>query len=63
MPKTDVVVRLLGEDGNAFLILAKVRRALEKAGHKKEADEYSKEARKGDYDNLLRVTMDYVVVE
>lgn len=62
-PKTDIHVKLIGEDGNAFFILGKVKKALEQAGHKDLAAQYMKEATSGDYDNLLRVTMEYVEVE
>ena len=63
MAKTNVIVKLLGEDGNAFAILGKVRKALDKAGYKEEAKSYMKEAIMGDYDHLLRVTAEYVEVE
>lgn len=64
MPKTDVTVKLIGENGNAFVILGKVQRALQKAGYPKEfIDNYISEATSGDYDHLLQVTMDYVEVE
>lgn len=62
MPKTNIEVKLVNEDGNAFAILGKVRNALKKAGYTDLAKEYMKEAKKGDYDNLLRVTLDYVEV-
>lgn len=62
MKQTGIEVKLIGEDGNAFLILGKVSRELRKAGFEKEAEEYLKEAKSGDYDNLLRVTMEYVEV-
>lgn len=62
-PKTNVRVKLIGEDGNAFVILGRVRKSLREAGHQDLADEYLKKAQSGDYDNLLRVTMEYVVVE
>jgi hypothetical protein len=60
MPKTDVVVPLSDEDGNAFFIMGRVTKALRRAGHADLIDQYRKEAMSGDYDNLLRVTMDYV---
>ena len=63
MPKTNVKVVLVGTDGNAFAILGMVKRALVQAGFKELADQYMKEAQSGDYDNLLRVTMEYVEVE
>lgn len=63
MPKTDVKVKLIGEDGNAFYILGKTIKALKKAGYDNLAKQYEMEATSGDYDNLLRVTMKYVEVE
>lgn len=62
-PLTDVTVHLVGEDGNAFAILGKVIKALRRAGYNKEAEEFQKEAIKGDYDHLLRTCMQYVNVE
>jgi len=61
--KNKPTVKLIGEDGNAFYILAKVRKALIRAGLEAEAEAYTKEATKSDYDNLLMVTMKYVDVE
>jgi hypothetical protein len=56
-------VQLIGKDGNAFSILGKVSKALQRNGAGKEyIDKYRKEAMSGDYDNLLRVTMEYVEV-
>lgn len=60
--KTDIKVKLLGEDGNAFHILGKVRQALKKGGYHDLAEKYLEEAKTGDYDNLLRVTMEYVEI-
>ena len=60
-PKKKPRVKLVGEDGNAFFIMARVREALRKAGADKEyIDKYTDEATSGDYGNLLRVTMEYV---
>ena len=63
MPHTDVKVKLIGEDGNAFVILGKVDKALVLAGYHNLARLYRDEVMLGDYDNLLRVTMKYVEVE
>jgi len=63
MPKTDVQVKLIGADGNAFAILGKVKQALKRAGHAELAEEFMKEAMSGDYNHLLRTAMDYVEVE
>lgn len=55
-----VPVRLSGEDGNAHSIMARVCRALRKAGYGQETlDAYTKQAMAGDYNNLLRVTLEY----
>ena len=57
-------VKLIGEDGNAFAIMGRVKKALEEAGADKETVKgYMDEATKGDYNNLLQVTMRFVNVE
>jgi len=57
-------VKLTGQDGNAFMILGTVCNALKKAGYPKEKlEEYLKEAKSGDYDNLLCATMKWVDVK
>lgn len=56
-------VKLIGEDGNAFLIIGKVLKALKRAGLEHLCKEYTDKATSGDYDNLLAVTMEYVDVE
>jgi hypothetical protein len=63
MPKYDVKVQLSGNDGNAFAIMGAVKSALKKAGaSREELDEYLSDSMSGDYDNLLRVAMDWVEV-
>lgn len=62
-PKTDVVVRLSGEDGNAFFIIGSVSRALREGGHMGLVKEFTDEAMSGDYDHVLQTCMRYVVVE
>ncbi len=62
--KTNVSVKLTGEDGNAFAILGKVSQALRRAGVSKEDREaFRQEATSGDYDNLLATAMRWVEVE
>ena len=56
----DVKVELGGQNGNAFAILGRVRRALREAGHGDRVEEYMAEATSGDYDNLLAVTCRWV---
>ena len=63
MPRTNIEVELVGHDGNAFAIMGRVTKALRQNGYTADdVDEYRKEAMSGDYDNLLRVTMEWVEV-
>jgi hypothetical protein len=63
MPKYNVAVQLSGNDGNAFAIIAQVNRALRDAGATpEEIKQYQQESMSGDYDNLLRVAMEWVDV-
>jgi hypothetical protein len=63
MPKYEVEVQLSGNDGNAYAIMSSVKKALTKAGATPaEIDQYLKDSMSGDYDNLLRVAMDWVEV-
>jgi len=63
MPRYDIEVRLVGEDGNAFFILGKVRKALMKAGAtEEEIEEFTRDATSGDYNHLLRTAMEWVDV-
>ncbi len=63
-PKNKPVVKLIGESGNAFPILGRVKHALLKAGADQEyIDKYLSEATSGDYKHLLTVTMKYVEIE
>ena len=60
----DVSVPLVGEDGNAFMIMGRVTRAMSQAGvPKEERDAYIAEATSGDYNNLLRMTAEWVNVD
>jgi hypothetical protein len=63
-PKSDrPVLVLIGQDGNAFNILAKARRALLLAGRGDEWAAFEAEATSGDYDQLLATVMDWFEVE
>ena len=63
MPKYEVEVQLSGNDGNAFAVMGAVKSALKKAGaSKEEIDKYLADSMSGDYDNLIRVAMDWVEV-
>ena len=60
----EVVVQLVGEDGNAFAILGRVERALRRAGvDAKEVEEFNREATADDYDHLLRTVMAWVTTD
>ena len=64
MPKYDVSVQLSGNDGNAFAIMGAVKSALKKAGaSSEEVSQYVSDSMSGDYDNLLRVAMEWVKVK
>ena len=59
----NIEVELTGSDGNAFLIIARVLRALRLGGVcEEDRDEFSKEATSGDYDNVLVTCMQWVTV-
>jgi len=63
-PLNKPTVKLVGEDGNAFAVMGRVKKALMKAGADQEyIDQYLNEATSGDYDQLLVVSMKYVDVE
>lgn len=59
----NIKVKLSGQDGNAFMIMGLVNRALTKAGVPKEIrEEFQKEAMSGSYDNLLQTAVKWVDV-
>ena len=51
---------LVGVDGNAFSVMGYTAHALKTAGLKDKVDEMHKRATSGDYNNLLRVCMEYI---
>jgi hypothetical protein len=63
-PVYDVTVRLDGEDGNAFAILGRVRKALRRAGvPESDIKNIMEEATSDDYFHLINTVMKYVDVE
>lgn len=50
-------------DGNAFSIMGAVAKALKKSGQADKVAEYQEKAMSGDYNHLLRVSMEYVDFE
>ena len=52
---------LVGVDGNAYCVMRYTTRAMKREGFsKEEVDEMYNKAESGDYNNLLRVCMDYI---
>jgi len=59
-----IKVKLIGESGNAFHVLSKVSTEMRRAGIEESTIlKYLEEAKGGDYNHLLQVTMKYVDVE
>ena len=59
----EIEVELLGQDGNAFMIIGKVQKALRRAGvPKEEISQYVSEATSGDYNTVLSTTMNLVSI-
>jgi len=57
-------VRLVGEDGNAFAILGRTKRALQQAGASAEdVAAFLREATGGSYDELLATVIRWVEAE
>ena len=57
-------VKLVGADGNAFMVMGLAFRALREAGWSKEERlAFQAEAKGGDYQHLLRTVMKYLEVE
>ena len=59
----DIMVELIGNDGNAFAVLGNVSKALRQGGvSNQEIDDFMVEATSSDYDNLLQTCMKWVDV-
>lgn len=59
----DVNVQLTGADGNVFVIIGEVSRALKKAGHREEARMFTGDAMScGSYDEVLQLCLKTVNV-
>jgi hypothetical protein len=59
----DIVVPLVGEDGNAFNLIGLVARALRRAGvSQEEINQFQSDAMSGDYDHVLQTCMAWVDV-
>lgn len=63
-PRFDVTVRLSGQDGNAFSIMAAVIRAIRgKGATPEQIEEYQRDSMSGDYDHLIQTAMKWVTVK
>lgn len=64
-PLTDETVTYepTGPSGNAYWILGMTTRALKRCGHADKVEEYNRRATSGDYENLLKVTGEYVALK
>lgn len=56
----DIEVELVGHDGNAFVVMGRVAKALRRTGHADEIAEFQKECMSDDYDHLLQTCMKWV---
>jgi len=57
MSKTGIPLAMVDQDGNAFAILGRARRALQEHDQADRWDEFQAQATAGDYDALLRACM------
>ena len=64
-PVTDetVIVEMRGPSGNAYCVLGAVAKALRSTGRGDLVEEYLRKATSGDYENLLKVSGEYVNIE
>jgi len=63
MSKTNVNVKMVGEDGNSFAILGRCRTALRRAGKMEYWDGFYADAISGDYNHLLATVMEWFNVD
>ena len=60
----DIIIQLIGLDGNAFSILGRCRTAMKRARlPESEINEFTKEATSGDYNHLLATCVEWFNVE
>jgi len=65
MPKyPNIKAKLIGQDGNAFAIIATVKQALRKSNvPQSDIDEFVVEAMSGDYNNVIVTALKWVTVK
>ena len=63
-PKYNVSVELVGQDGNAFVMIGRTSMALRRHGvGKDEITEFQNEAMSGDHNNVIQTIMKWVNVK
>ena len=63
-PRTEVVVQLIGKDGNVFNLIDLTARALRRGGYPDEANEFCSGAmNKSSYDEVLNYIQEFVIIE
>lgn len=60
---TNIKLKLVGEDGNAFAILGRARQALRRGGRAELIDQFTQECVSGTYDHLLATCDKYFICE
>ena len=58
-PITNIKLKLVGEDGNAFFIMGRARQALRRNGRADLIEQFTKDCTSGDYNHLLATCMRY----
>ena len=58
-PITNLKLKLVGEDGNAFMIMGRARQLLRRNGRADLIEQFTKECTSGSYDHLLATCARY----
>ena len=58
-PITNLKLKLVGEDGNAFMIMGRARQLLRRNGRADLIEQFTKECTSGSYENLLATCRRY----
>lgn len=58
-PITNLKLKLVGEEGNAFSIMARARQLLRRNGRADLIEQFTRECTSGNYDNLLATCARY----
>ncbi len=62
-PRLKPIVYLIGNEGNAFALITKVKAAMLDAGQYEEFEQFIKKTVPGSYHNLLSTVIEYCEVE